>query len=543
MSAGATLPPSFATLIGMLESRARQTPDKAAFRFGGKAVTFATLWRRINHFAAHLLRLGTGHGERIVIAMPNGEEFFFAFYGAQRAGAVAVPLYPGFGADHISAYARLCGAKVIAVRSGLPAERMSALLEMAARDGLTVTTVEAAEDGGPAPEFPPVAPTDIAFIQYTSGSTGDPKGVQISHDNLLTNMRQMIDGMAITTGDVFVSWLPVYHDMGLILMTMVPFYLGLDLHLLPTDLRHAGNWLRAIEANRATFTAAPDFAYRLCLRQIREPKAVDLSSLRVALNAAEPVRRRTVTEFERAFGLKNVITPAYGLAEATVGVCTWPPGRPCKVDSHGHVSVGRPFRGVEMAVLDDGAPAETGVIGEIAVASEALPIGYLDNPEANEALFWRPGHILSGDLGYIDAEGDHFIVGRSKNTIKQAGRTIHAKEIEEIADDVDRVRRAAAVGIDRQRLEGEQVHVFAEISGGGNQPQAVYEEIVLAIVNRIHARLGIRPGRVHLVRPRTVPLTHNGKVRHALLKQRYLDGSLSAEGLILFPDYPVATAP
>ena len=397
-------PENFPILIEMLAFRAADTTDKPAFRFEGEPCTYGRLWQRINDFASHLLDLVVGPGDRVIMTLPNGAEFFFAFYGAQRAGATAVPLFPGFGPERVLGFVRLCGARLALVPSDTPAELLAGLKTLAAQHGRTAIAVP---DAAPAHDarFPTVEPDDFAFIQYTSGSTGDPKGVQISHRNLLTNVRQMIDGMRITGDDVFVNWLPVYHDMGLILKTMVPFYLGLGLYLLPANLRDVSRWLETIQAYRATFTAAPDFAYRLCLRQIAYPRDYDLTTLRVALNAAEPARRRTIEEFEKALGLKNVLAPAYGLAEATVGVSMWPPNTPIKTDRHGHVSIGRPFPGVDMAIVENDKPAATEEIGEIAVESDALPVGYLDNPTANEALFWRPGWILSGDLGYVDGNG------------------------------------------------------------------------------------------------------------------------------------------
>ncbi len=529
--------PDVSTLIELLEYRARHSPARMAFEFGGNSVTYEALWRHVNRFAAHLVSLQAARGDRVAILMPNGPDFFFAFYGAQRAGAIPVPLYPELGPERIVSYAGQCGARIIFLGAGLDDERAGKLRQACSDGELVVTVPEDVVVSDCNIAFPDISSSDTAFIQYTSGSTGDPKGVVISHDNLLTNIRQMVEAMRITTEDIFVSWLPVHHDMGLILKTMVPFYLGLDLHLLETDLNHTSAWLKAIEAHKATFTASPDFGYRLCLRQIRDPSRFDLTSLRMAVNAAEPVRRTTIEAFERAFGLRNVVTPAYGLAEATVGVSCWPPGRPIKTDSHGNVSAGRPFNGISVAIVENGEPAETGLVGEIAVKSTALPHGYFDNDTANQALFWRSDHILTGDLGYIDEEGDLFIAGRKKNIIILSGRTIYSREVEEIADGVPPVRRAAAVGIDRKRLEGEQIYVFAEMRPSAVGTTEKREATVRSIVGAIFRQLGVRPGRVYLVKPRTIPLTDNGKVRHAHLRQAYLDGTLVGEGRILFPDY------
>ncbi|MGE5140547.1 MAG: class I adenylate-forming enzyme family protein, partial [Rudaea sp.] len=376
-------------------------------------------------------------------------------------------------------------------------------------------------------------PGDVAFIQYTSGSTGEPKGVQLTHANLLTNITQLIAGMEITERDVFATWLPVYHDMGLILMTMVPFYLAAKLYLLPTDLRSASAWLDAIQERRATFTAAPDFAYRLALRSDPDGRH-DLSSLRVALNAAEPVRTSTIESFHRMFRLGPVMAAGYGLAEATVGVSMSVPGTAPRVDAAGNVSVGRPFPGIDIRILQEGRPVRAGEVGDIAVRSPANTVGYLNNPAETARLFWGDGFILSGDLGHVDPEGYLFVVGRKKNIIKVAGETVSPREVEEYVDGVPGVRFSVALGIDRGRWEGEQLYVFAEIRVAGDQD---LNDLAREITETIHHQLGYRPGRVYLLRARSIPRTYNGKIQYERLKEMYLDGSLRATGAILYPDY------
>ncbi len=551
--------PRFQTLIEMLEARARRQPERVALSFAGRAISFGRLWRSIGRFAALLLRRGLRSGDRVVLALANGEDFFIAFYGVQRAGGVAVPIFPGSGGERLLALAGVCGARAVVVAAAGPKraeqaraarQRRLTVLEAAPKTSAcggafwpspTVpgASCEAQQAPGvydpPEDGFPRISPGDLSYLQYTSGSTGNPKGVRITHAMALANVEQLIAGLGITEGEVFVSWLPVYHDMGLVLMTMVPFYLPAKLVLLPASLTHIQRWLEAIERHRGTFTAAPDFAYRLCLRRIPEARAFDLSSLRVALDAAEPVRRQTIAKLEAAFGWSGVVTPAYGLAEATVGVAAHGPGQPAKVDGRGFVSVGRPFPGIEIAIVRGGARAAAGAPGEIAIRGPANTPGYYRNPEAMANLFWRGDYLLTGDLGYLDADGDLFIVGRQKNIIIHAGRNVAPGEIEEIADRVAGVRCSAAVGVDRGRTEGEQVYVFAEVrfSPAAGAKQAIAVEIVRGL----HSGLGFRPGRVYLVRPRAIPRTANGKIRHPALKERYLDGSLRREGWILFPDY------
>lgn len=516
----------------MLELRSQDSREKAAFTFEGQPTSFQTLWNAINQFASQLLDQGVRPRERVVITLPNGAEFFFAFYGVQRAGGIAVPLFPESSTERIASIGKSCEARLVILPEGSPKRtelEANGLLVIEA--GSKLSNLQERADG--LRHFPQIQPDDIAFLQYTSGSTGNPKGVMLTHANLLTNMRQMIAGMQITKKDIFVSWLPVYHDMGLILMTMVPFYLATDVHLLPADLRSVRDWLKTIHVSRGTFTAAPDFAYRLCLRHLDSLREYDISSLRVALNAAEPVRAATITGFESAFGLENVMVAGYGLAEATVGVSMWAPQTPMRVDANGLVSVGHPFPDVDAKILRDDPSSP---IGEIVIKSAANSKGYFNNAAETKALFWKDGYIHSGDLGYMDRDGYLYVVGRRKNIIKHAGETIAPQEIEETVDVISGVRTSSAVGIDRDRVEGEQAYVFVEVSEKPNISEWGYE-LTLRIVQAIHTRLGIRPARVVLVKPHTIPKTYNGKIQHVKLRESYLDGTLRKQGKILYPEY------
>jgi acyl-CoA synthetase (AMP-forming)/AMP-acid ligase II len=522
------MPPSrLRTLVDLLEERAALTPGQAAFFWDDQPFTFEALGRGANRFAALLLELGVARGDRVLIRLGNGPEFFDAFYGVLRAGAIAVPLFPASGPERIAALAGLCGARIMvapaASRQEIPGLR-------------TLCVADSDRCQAPA-SFPDVAPDDVAFLQYTSGSTGSPKGVMISHAGLLTNIGQLIGGMTLTASDCFVSWLPVFHDMGLIFMTMVPFYLGAKLVLLPTSLANVRPWLSAIERHRGTVTAAPDFAYRLALRHVRDPGAYDLSSLRVALDAAEPVRPGTLQAFEQAFGLSHVLIAGYGLAEATVGVSTWTPGTAPLVDARGVVSVGRPFAAIDIQIIENGEPLPAGRVGEIVLRSPANTRGYFGDQAETARLFWHDAYIRTGDLGYLDEAGHLFVTGRLKNIIKHGGGTIFPQEPEQIADRIDRIRRSAAVGIDSGGPEGEQLYVFAESSKPGSSAESEFEDTVIDMVQAIHAHLGIRPGRVYLLRPHSIPLTPNGKIQHAKLRDLYMSGDLRARKAILFPDY------
>jgi acyl-CoA synthetase (AMP-forming)/AMP-acid ligase II len=519
------------TLLELLDRRASSMPHKSAFFWDDQPYSFEWLRQGVNRFAAQLQQLGVAAGDRVLICLPNGPDFFLAFYGAQRAGAIAVPLFPASGPARIVAIAQLCGGGILVT----PRNENDTGRE--ARSGLRTVCVDSAGECPENASFPPVKPDDIAFLQYTSGSTGAPKGVMLSHGGLLTNIEQLIAGMDLTASDCFVSWLPVYHDMGLILMTMTPFFLGAKLILLPTSLANVRPWFDAISRHRGTVTAAPDFAYRVALHSVRNPAAYDLSSLRVALNAAEPVRLATITGFESAFGMHNVLIAGYGLAEATVGVCTWPPGSAPLVDQRGVVSVGRPFPRIDIQIIDEGRTLGPGQVGEIVIQSPANTRGYFSDRRETERLFWQDGWIRTGDLGYLDDSGRLFVTGRLKNIIKHCGETIFPQEAEQVVDLLPFVRRSAAVGIDSGGPEGEQLWIFAELSRLGAYSETGFYDSTVEVVQAIQAQLGIRPGRVYLVRPQSIPLTYNGKTRHAALREMYLSGNLRASNAILFPEY------
>jgi acyl-CoA synthetase (AMP-forming)/AMP-acid ligase II len=523
------------TLVELLDQLASNHGDATAYSYRDEARSYADLWSDAQAFAAALMDSGVEPGDRVVMALPNGHEFFNAFYGSLCAGGIAVPIFPRMPLERIAEVARLCEARHIVVSSSLRPDELAGW--RTDRSGIQVLTPDRrVERRAP---LPPVDPDDVAFIQYTSGSTGDPKGVQLSHSNLITNMRQMIAGMEITDSDRFVSWLPSYHDMGLILMTMVPLYMACPLFLLPATLRDLRPWLKTISRYRATFTASPDTGYRVVIRQasrsMRARDDYDLSSLRVALSGAEPARRSTIDSFHQLFGIDNVMVAGYGLAEATVGVSMWKPSTRNGVDERGVVSVGRPFPDVAVKIVDDAdQPLPPGSEGHIVVDSPAVTRGYLNNPQASQELLVGPNSIRTGDIGYLDADGHLYVLGRSKDVIIQAGRTLYPAEVEEAVNSVSGVRHSAAIGVDHGGIQGEQLTVFAAVRPASLPDQTARRECVMAIARAVHDRMGIRPARVHLVAPRTIPNTPNGKLQRSALRERYESGML--DGLFLDPE-------
>lgn len=530
-----------ATLVDMMAYRGEHTPEKEAYVFEDEPILHATLWGQINRTAHFLMTKGIHTGDRVIIIFPNGTEFFPAFYGVQRAGGVAVPLFPGSGARRILSIINSAEAKAVIVPGDTPDATLDTYRQGVEALGCQLFTLAdcIAKPVPDNPTFPIVLPEQIAFLQYTSGSTGNSKGVMLTHANLIANLRQMIEGSHITEDDVLVSWLPVYHDLGLILMTMAPFYIGARLILLPTTLTKLTGWADAITRYRGTYTAAPDIGYRMLIRQTRNPEQYDLSSLRVAINAAEPVRAKTVHAFHETFNLPPITKPSYGLAEASVGVAFWGvEPTPIKVDDRGHVAIGYALPDIQLKTIVDDREAAPNEVGELVFKSPSGTQGYFRNEDATASLFWGDGWIRTGDLAYFDDDGDLFMVARQKNIIKHSGRTVSPREVQEIVDDIAGLRYSAATGIDNGSLAGEQLFIFAEtrlnpeLAKGKDGAKQARE-----IVKAIHERLGFRPGRVYLVAKHTIPFTYNGKIRHLALKQAYLDGELRKQGQLLYPDY------
>jgi acyl-CoA synthetase (AMP-forming)/AMP-acid ligase II len=384
---------------------------------------------------------------------------------------------------------------------------------------------------GALPAVDDAQPEDLAFLQYTSGSTGNPRGVMLTHRNVVSTCHFMAEAAGLTSADRVVSWLPLYHDMGLIGCALTPPLTATPLWLLPPDLRNPRQWLELITEVRATFTVSPDFGYRNCVRNIRDTSGLDLTSLKAALSGAEPVRPSTVQAFERHFDLPNVISPCYGLAEATLAVAIWPRATPLKLDPSGRfVSVGPPCRGVSVRIVpraDDGPPVELPphVEGEICVKSPGVMKGYYGNPEATARVLSEDGWLRTGDLGFLDPDGLLYVSGRIKDLMILGGENVVPADIEEVVDAMAGVRYSAAVGVESERTGTQRLHVVAEVRDE-SAPREQLHALVRETVHRVHERRGHRPARVLLVRSGTIPKTSSGKIQRSRLAQMIEDGSL-----------------
>lgn len=517
------------TLVDVLAIRAGREPSGVYFELHEEPVTYGGLWQMSRGYAAALAAAGIGRDDRVAILLPTCKEFFATFFGTMALGAIPIPLYPTVGPEAMGAIFHHAGA-----RAAVTISWFESAVRAAQASAPTLTLVLAPEEiARPAPEpaWPALTGEETAFLQYTSGSTGEPKGVDLPHRSVLANVRAFVEAVRAEPGEPVVSWLPLYHDMGLIGLGLGTLYAGCRLYLLPPDLRNPRVWLEEVTRRRATLTASPDFGYRNCLRNVHDLAGLDLSSLRIAFTGAEPIRAETVRDFEARFGLKNVILPAYGLGEATLAVTLGELGAPIRVDPSGRwVGVGRPIPGVEVAIWEDGRDGgpgrflPPGEVGEIVVRTPSAMRGYYRDPEATRQAF-RSGWLHTGDLGYRDADGYLFVVGRQKDLIIVRGENLMPLDIEKIVDAVPGVRYSAAVGISSDRLGTERLVVVAEIRNAQGDAEQ-HSALVRTVVGAIHRARGFRPSRVLLVRPGTIPKTTSGKIQHARLATLVADDAL-----------------
>ncbi len=518
------------TLTELMRRRAALSPASQYFHLYGHTVTYAELWAQSGRYAASLARAGVGRGEKVALIYPTCAEFFYTFFGACRIGAVPVPLYPTLGVEATAAVLADAEAAAVATIGWFRAGVAESARLAGVRTILEPPDLEA--DAPPAP-FVEAREEDLAFLQYTSGSTGQPRGVMLTHDNVVSTVKFMAEAVGVTAADRVVSWLPLYHDMGLIGCSFTPPLVGTPLWLLPPDLRNPRQWLELVTEIRATFTVSPDFGYRNCVRNIRDTTGIDLSSLRAALSGAEPVRTSTTAAFERHFGLKHVIAPCYGLAEATLAVAVWPFGTPLRTDASGRfISAGLPCRGVSIRILPPGDardPAEALPAlseGEICVKSPGVMRGYYNNTEATARVLTPDGWLRTGDLGFLDADGYLFVTGRLKDVLVLGGENVAPLDIEELVDHVPGVRYSAAVGVESDRTGTQRLYVVAEVRDESASPEA-YHRLVADIVKRVHEGRGHRPARVLLVRTGTIPKTSSGKIQRSRLGEMIAERALT----------------
>jgi fatty-acyl-CoA synthase len=562
--AGTSVPASARSLVDTLRWHADRTPGRVHLHLRNEdgtetPITYGELVAASTALGGALRARGVAKGERVALMLRTERAFFETFLGTLLIGAVPVPLYPPLRTEDLLNYTRrqqaiLRSADARVLVTFNEAERLAVLMRGQVPTLGTVTTADRlARQGSPvAVERPD--PDDPALIQYTSGSTGEPKGVLLSHDNILANVRAIGDALEIGPDDVGVSWLPLYHDMGLIGLWLGALYFGAPVAIMSplAFLARPARWLWAIHAHRGTISAAPNFAFDLCARKIADEdiQGLDLSSWRVAVNGAEAVSADTLDRFIRRFapyGFKaEAVCPAYGLAESSVALTlqAWRTAprvdrlarapferareiRPAAADDPRallFVSCGQPVRRHEVRIVDvEGRPFGERTHGRIQFRGPSVARGYFRNEAATAAAI-HDGWMESGDLGY-QADGELFVTGREKDLIIQAGRNICAEEVEALTSAVPGVRPScvAAFGVPDASTGTERLVVIAETR---ERDPARREMLQRDIREHIVEGIGTPPDVIVMAEPRTVRKTSSGKIRRNAMRDAYLAGTL-----------------
>lgn len=556
------IPVEASTLLDVLTWHAKRHGTRTHVHFvegeaDGFALTYATLWETAGRIAGGLQQRGVLPGDTVALMFPTHPDLLTSFFGVMRAGAVPVPLYPPSRPSEFAEYWRRqwgilsnCQARVMLIGPSLAPHRQW----VGAMAGTVEHVLTAAElqDEAPASKNVLLAPGDLAMLQYTSGSTADPKGVTLTHANLLENIRAMGQSIRVNAGDVFVSWLPLYHDMGLIGAWLGCLYFGIPLVLMSPQafLIRPERWLWAIHRYRGTLSAAPNFAYELCLHRIEDADiaGMDLSKLRLAFCGAEPVSPATMREFANRYavhGLRdNALFPVYGLAENALAL-TFPPldrglkvlnierdrflrageavpGRDAATPCLSFVSCGSPLPGNELRIVDESeSELPDAHQGRVEFRGPSATAGYFRNDKLTLATVhdgWRD----TGDMGFV-FQGELYLTGRSKDVIIRAGQHLHPQNIEQVVGDVSGVRRGrvAAFGVGSQGTE--RLVVVAETR---LQDKTARSRLRASIDDAVQKLVGEPADEVVLAAPGAVLKTSSGKLRRAACQEAYEAGRL-----------------
>jgi len=552
------------TLVEVLEWHASRHADRVHLTVlnedceASAAFTYGELAGAARAAAQSLIENDIVPGDRIALMLPTGRDFFIAFFAILYAGAVPVPIYPPLRLSQLEEHLRRqagilrnAGARLLIT---LSEGRSAAAWLQAQVESLAAIITVADLSLSTSLALPLTHPQSTALIQYTSGSTGDPKGVVLSHANLLANIRAMGRVMKASSADIFVSWLPLYHDMGLIGAWLGSLYFAAPLYVMSplSFLVRPENWLQAIHRYRATLSAAPNFAFELCLNKISDEglQGLDLSSLRTVANGAEPVSvpalRRFIETFEPHGFRPGAMAPVYGLAENSVGLACPPAGRPPLIDrvdrealsARGTAlpakaedknpleipSCGLPLPDHEIRIVDElGFELSGRREGRLEFRGPSATSGYFRNEARTRALF-HGTWLDSGDRAYI-AGGEVYITGRVKDIIIRAGRHLYPQEIEEAIGAIPGVRKGcvAVFGIADPASGTERVVILAETRETDPSARAALRLKVQKSASEI---AGTLPDEVILAPPHTVPKTSSGKIRRSAAKELYETGRI-----------------
>jgi len=552
----------YPTLVHALRQRGTQSPDRRAVTFlneDGRIehLTYGQLLRRAQSYARAYLDLGAGPGDLVILVMNHALELIPAFWGALLGGVVPT-IFP-YQTEKLDADIYRQRVRRLVEQSGAHhvvtfAEFQPALIELFA--GLEVAVLRADELARPgrdeqATPLPPVGGGQTAFIQYSSGTTGLQKGVVLSHQAALNNIRAIARAVEMRDDDVVVCWLPLHHDMGLITGMMLPILAGIPAVLISPFqwVRDPAVLLKAIHEYRGTLCWMPNFAFNHCARSIRERdlQGLDLSHWRTLIDGGEPVRLDSLRLFTNRFAplgfRESALGAGYGMAEITGAVCITPMGRPPRVDwvslrtlqeaqraepappeepgSTPIVSSGRLVQGVEAQIVDaQDLPLRERHIGEILVRSNAMLSGYHNRPDLTQQAM-NLGWHRTGDLGYM-SEGDLFVTGRLKDLIITGGRNVYPEDIEALAATVEGVRpgRAVAFGLPDATLGTEAIVMVCELREAGDQTLELAVERELR--RRVTQQLDLALSEVRFVEKGWVVKTPSGKVARSANREKLL---------------------
>ncbi|WP_329445349.1 fatty acyl-AMP ligase [Streptomyces canus] len=557
------LAPAFRSLPEYVHHWAQATPDRRAFTFvdhpapDSRGVHRTLTWRRLDvrvRAVAARLAEEAEPGARVALLCPQGLEYVTGFLATLAAGLIAVPLYPpglpGQG-DRLTAVLADARPSVIVTTS----RHLGEVQELCDR----VVAVDQVPDAA-ARDLEPVD-SEVAYLQYTSGSTRTPAGVEISHANVVANARQALSAYGADAHPVTcVGWLPLYHDMGLVLSIAAPVVRGLLSVLMdPVAFLHEpARWLRLLGAHPRALSAAPNFAYDYCASAVTDAQKAELrlDGVVALINGSEPVRPGTADRFQAAFAGQGLVAqthcPSYGLAEATVFVSAARPGEPLRrfaLDrdalAQGKALPARPDDPRAVLLAGCGTPAgqqvrivdpvsgdrlSEGEVGEIQVRGPNVGRGYWNQEEQTGRVFTTDGRLRTGDLGTV-LEGQLIVTGRLKDLIVVDGRNHYPQDLEATVQDTHpavRRDRLAAFGV--AGGSGERVVVVAEHTRTTSLAEIDVPALVRAVRAAVSGRHGVRLADVLLVPPGTVPRTSSGKVSRALTRERYLAGAYAADG-------------
>jgi len=555
-----------ATTLAELIADNRNHSGKITYLEGeheARDVSYEELHARALGILHHLQRLGARRGDKLILFLGSNEQFIDAFWAALLGGIIPVPVALGISDEHrhkLLRIARKLGKPFIYTeRRSL--ERIGSFAaeagELETAEGLRARAflVDDLSDISRAGQVYQARPDDIAFIQFSSGSTSEPKGVVLTHGNVIANARGVVEAARISADDISLSWMPLTHDMGLIGFHLIMFYRRVHAHLMPTELfiRRPLLWLTFASRIRASILCSPNFGYKHYLKVLgeRPVEGLDLSRVKLIFNGAEPISVELCEEFLTRLAParlpRDSMYPVYGLAEASLAVSFPPPGAPLRtitLNRHGLgvgnpvelidkgsrdavrlVSEGRAIPYCNVRITDDeDRPLPDGRIGHLHMRGDNVTRGYYESPEVNAASFTADGWLRTGDLALMH-QGDLYVSGRAKEIIFVNGQNYYPHDLEAIAQRIEGLElgKVVAAGVRPPGTEVEQLMIFVLHRGSMED----FLPLATRLGRLINEQAGLEVAEV--VPVKRIPKTTSGKIQRHLLEESYIDGEFAAE--------------